>query len=100
MTLLCRPLSVMPLVVSGILSVPREVGRVRLKEMLDLFSPYHCAAGETYDDGAYVEVESVCRVIMNPAPVSGFLSSVANAAVLLTLTPGIPVEESPIQSVL
>ena len=51
-------------------------------------------------DQTDVDVESSCRATWNHVPLSGFLSDVRNAPVPLRVTPGIPIVELPIQSVL
>ena len=63
--------------------------RVRVK-LLHAFQPFK---------NTHVDVESACLAIMNCVPVSGFLSSVMNADDPFRDTVGIPVLESPIQSV-
>ncbi len=47
-----------------------------------------------------MDVESFCRTIRKFVPLSGLVKRVPNASSLLMLTPGMPVLESPIQSVL
>ena len=89
----------MPLVVWGRVRVPFDVGTVSVNEILALLEHQHGRALIRADQ-TNVDVESSCRATWNQVPLSGFLSDVRNAPVPPRVTPGMPIVELPIQSVL